>query len=124
MDLKKDSTREPKEYYRTLQRVFATDTFGSPAEKRNDFLLFSGSREQDVGLGVANELLLFTLRVTRIIRSQALAYLQYVNGTQPIDMADGTFGGIHVRRNIDDRVDYGRKLDTGVLERAPLSVKN
>lgn len=48
-----------------MQHVFATESFGMIAERRNSFVLLSSGDGKGYGLWAAKELILFRLGVTR-----------------------------------------------------------
>lgn len=98
--------KEGGEYERRVQRVFASDNFGTSGVCRNSYVLVSGGGYKGEGLWVAKVLLLFRMNLGGEEVGKEYAFLQYMEVSRPVDVIEETLNCVCLRWSTDDEVDY------------------
>lgn len=79
-------------------------------------MLESGGRVKGAVLRAANVLVLLSMNIRERNEDQEHAFLQHVEVTHPINMADETLGRVQLRCSTDDEVDSSLRRDTVIIE--------
>lgn len=121
--MEKEFIREPVQYKKRVQRIFATDRIRSSGDKRISFVPDFGGGEKGDDLRFATVLILFRISVGESLEAQGYEFLQYMKLTNVIDTVDETVGCVCVRWSYDGEMDLSLRRSTSILEQGGLDVE-
>lgn len=91
-------------YQRYIQRIFATNNFGSNNKPRFSFVALESSKEKCVWFSKLHAL--FRIKATDLSEPIECAFVRYMDTTKPINNIDSALGCVCLRWSTDDNKDY------------------